>query len=228
MLALASPQYSRFLHEQGYEGLKLFTFSQLLIRGRNVVRGKLEGRGNLTLFISSPVTEFMENLAQGFLSEPELLLCDQRFRVERLEILPRPDLQEEANFTCLSPIVVSRGGEKHATYLPYDSPQLSQAVRQNLQRKLRLLGRPKKEARFELWFDQDYIQARQGQAYRLVDYKGIKIKGILSPFKVRGDRELLEVGYEAGFGEKNSLGFGMVELIHEHRQPQSRRSNTGG
>ena len=221
MLALASPSYSRFLHKQGYEGLKLFTFSQLLISSRRTAQGRLEGRGTLSLLISSPITEFMENLVHGFLTQPELLLCDQRFRLQRLEALPRPVLGEEANFTCLSPIVVSRGGEKHAAYLPYDSPQLSQAVRQNLQRKLRLIGRPKEEARLELYFDQDYIQSKQGQVYRLVDYKGIKIKGILSPFKARGDRELLEVGYEAGFGEKNSLGFGMVEVARERRQPQS-------
>ena len=139
MLALASPSYSRFLHKQGYEGLKLFTFSQLLISSRRTAQGRLEGRGTLSLLISSPITEFMENLVHGFLTQPELLLCDQRFRLQRLEALPRPVLGEEANFTCLSPIVVSRGGEKHAAYLPYDSPQLSQAVRQNLQRKLRLI-----------------------------------------------------------------------------------------
>jgi CRISPR-associated endoribonuclease Cas6 len=30
---------------------------------------------------------------------------------------------------------------------------------------------------------------------------------------VRGSAELIEIGYEAGFGEKNSMGFGMVEMI---------------
>ncbi|RLF81520.1 CRISPR-associated endoribonuclease Cas6, partial [Thermococci archaeon] len=31
-------------------------------------------------------------------------------------------------------------------------------------------------------------------------------------FKAYGDGELIKVGYQAGFGEKNSLGFGMVKV----------------
>ncbi|RLG47654.1 MAG: CRISPR-associated endoribonuclease Cas6, partial [Thermoproteota archaeon] len=31
-------------------------------------------------------------------------------------------------------------------------------------------------------------------------------------FKAYGDEELIKVGYQAGFGEKNSLGFGMVKV----------------
>jgi CRISPR-associated endoribonuclease Cas6 len=38
-----------------------------------------------------------------------------------------------------------------------------------------------------------------------------KIKGTLAPFRLRAPRELMEVGYECGFGEKNSMGFGMVK-----------------
>lgn len=47
---------------------------------------------------------------------------------------------------------------------------------------------------------------------RLIDYKGIKIRGVMAPFTARGNVELLKLGYSAGFGEKNSLGFGMVEV----------------
>jgi len=32
-------------------------------------------------------------------------------------------------------------------------------------------------------------------------------------FEANGDRGLLEMGYEAGFSEKNSMGFGMVEVV---------------
>jgi CRISPR-associated endoribonuclease Cas6 len=33
------------------------------------------------------------------------------------------------------------------------------------------------------------------------------------PFTLSGNSELIKVGYECGFGEKNSTGFGMVELF---------------
>ncbi|RLI80862.1 CRISPR-associated endoribonuclease Cas6, partial [Archaeoglobales archaeon] len=32
-------------------------------------------------------------------------------------------------------------------------------------------------------------------------------------FEAEGSRELLEVGYKAGFGERNSMGFGMVKAV---------------
>jgi len=32
-------------------------------------------------------------------------------------------------------------------------------------------------------------------------------------FIAEGSRELLEVGYRAGFGSKNSMGFGMVKVV---------------
>ncbi|MCX7985269.1 MAG: CRISPR-associated endoribonuclease Cas6, partial [Bacteroidetes bacterium] len=38
----------------------------------------------------------------------------------------------------------------------------------------------------------------------------IDVIGIFCPFYIEGDPELIKVGYECGFGEKNSMGFGMV------------------
>jgi CRISPR/Cas system endoribonuclease Cas6 (RAMP superfamily) len=37
----------------------------------------------------------------------------------------------------------------------------------------------------------------------------------MAPFVVRGSVELIALGYEAGFGEKNSMGFGMVEVVDD-------------
>lgn len=38
------------------------------------------------------------------------------------------------------------------------------------------------------------------------------VKGTLSPFRLEAPPELQEIGYECGFGEKNSQGFGMVKV----------------
>jgi CRISPR-associated endoribonuclease Cas6 len=32
-------------------------------------------------------------------------------------------------------------------------------------------------------------------------------------FEASGNKELLKVGYQSGFGERNSMGFGMVKAI---------------
>lgn len=46
----------------------------------------------------------------------------------------------------------------------------------------------------------------------LTDIRGIKVRGWLAPFTVEGSPELIELGYEAGFGSRNSMGFGMAEV----------------
>ncbi len=33
-------------------------------------------------------------------------------------------------------------------------------------------------------------------------------------FEARGSVDLLKIGYEAGFGERNSMGFGMVKVAN--------------
>ncbi|MBN2244972.1 MAG: CRISPR-associated endoribonuclease Cas6, partial [Candidatus Aminicenantes bacterium] len=43
--------------------------------------------------------------------------------------------------------------------------------------------------------------------------KGINIKAFEAPFIIRANPELIKIGYQCGFGEKNSAGFGCVEII---------------
>ncbi|MCD6222629.1 MAG: CRISPR-associated endoribonuclease Cas6, partial [Thermoplasmata archaeon] len=43
-------------------------------------------------------------------------------------------------------------------------------------------------------------------------------------FEARGSAELLSIGYEAGFGERNSMGFGMVKMARR----RSRKAVEGG
>jgi CRISPR-associated endoribonuclease Cas6 len=118
---------------------------------------------------------------------------------------------------CLSPIVISvaqeRDGRLLARYLRADDPRLSEALRQNLLKKFWVVyGRAPHDSELSVEFDKEYVRRKGEEVYRLVDYKGTKIKGIMAPFVVRGSAELIEIGYEAGFGEKNSMGFGMVEV----------------
>ena len=36
-------------------------------------------------------------------------------------------------------------------------------------------------------------------------------------FEAEGSKELLEVGYKAGFGERNSMSFGMVKVTKREK-----------
>ncbi|MFQ5793564.1 MAG: CRISPR-associated endoribonuclease Cas6 [Candidatus Bipolaricaulia bacterium] len=223
LLERSSRDYATFLHDEGYRSgskrFKLFTFSQLHFK-----RFKLDPPAIVSLEreiewqISSPIMEFVEHLAQGLLSQGEVQIAGVRLQIERIETLPQPEFSERMKFICLSPLVVSRsverGGKRMAHYWHYDEPGLSEAVQANLCKKYALIhGEPFPSSDLNFVFDEAYIQSKDGQVYKLIDFKGTKIKGILAPFAVEGSPELIEVGYEAGFGEKNSMGFGMVASI---------------
>ena len=224
-LARSSKDYARFLHDEGYrqgtKRFKLFTFSQLMLQKRRIADDKLIGESPFVeLFISSPVDQFVEHLAAGLLSRSRVELAGVPFEIESIEALPPPQFSEEMRFTCLSPLVAStmveRDGRLQQHYYRYDDPRLPASLGENLREKLRLLtGQEPPPGEFALEFDRDYLE--QHRVEKLIDYKGTKIKGILAPFTVSGPVELLQIGYEAGFGEKGSMGFGMVAVAGPQR-----------
>ncbi len=222
-LARSSRDFSAFLHDEGYrvgaKRFKLFTYSQLQFE-----RFQLEPPwivslgGRIGWQISSPIGEFVEHLAQGLLSQGRVQIGGVALQVERIEILSPPEFSHRMKFVCLSPLVVARPVERDgkllAHYYRYDEAGLEEALRVNLLRKYELIhGKTLSFSSLTLAFDGGYIRRRGGQVYKLIDFKGTKIKGIFAPFTLVGDPRLIEVGYETGFGEKNSMGFGMVEVI---------------
>ena len=123
----------------------------------------------------------------------------------------------QISFRCLLPITMSTKRERDnrlvAHYCLPDDPQFSELVRQNLIRKYEAVHQhPPTGKSFAMAFDQTYIGKKEGRVIRLVDFKGTKIRGVISPFHVIGAPELIRIGYECGFGDKNSAGFGMVEV----------------
>ncbi len=58
------------------------------------------------------------------------------------------------------------------------------------------------------------IRIREG------DYSETCVKGYFCTFEIRGNPEIIKLGYDTGYGINNSLGFGYVE---EHRHDFSPR-----
>ncbi len=95
---------------------------------------------------------------------------------------------------------------------------------ENLLRKYQVLhGRefPCTSEQFSFAIDHAYVERMNGKIQKLITLKEgqsdeTKIKGTLAPFRLKAPRELIEVGYECGFGEKNSQGFGMVKVDAGH------------
>ena len=220
-LAKSNPEYADFLHDEGYQAaekrFKLFTFSQLMAERRRITGEQIHFRSTLTWFVSSPIEEFLSHFADTLLTQGSLSLGPQELKIIDVTIPRVPRFRSEMTFRCLSPIVMSavreNEGQRRTHYCLPDDSQLSELIRQNLLRKHEAThGCSPQNDTLSFHFDNQYIRRKQGRVTRLVDFKGIKIRGILCPFRVSGSAALIRTGYECGFGDKNSAGFGMVEV----------------
>ena len=220
-LAESNPEYADFLHDEGYHAdakrFKLFTFSQLMAERRRIIGAEIQFGSTLTWFVSSPVERFLSHFADTLLTEGSLFIGSQRLKIKDVSVPRVPQFRSETVFRCLSPIVMStvheHDGKRRTHYCLPDDPHLSDLIRQNLLNKHRAIhGHFPHDDTLSFRFDERYIRRKRGRVTRLVDFKGIKVRGILCPFRVSGSVALIQVGYECGFGDKNSAGFGMVEV----------------
>ncbi len=152
-------------------------------------------------------------------------------------------LTSTCRFTCLSPIAVSTQRprpdntlEQH--YLDYMNPEerehFVENIRKNLINKYQTFyNKPYKSnaQEFKFSFDIDYITGKQGKISKLIHFKKIrnnsanfnnkrsntnirtKIKAFESPFTITADPKLINIGYDAGFGNDNSAGLGCGDKL---------------
>jgi CRISPR-associated endoribonuclease Cas6 len=219
-LGQASSDFAARLHEEGFSidgrRFKLFTFSRLLT-GRSRVRGShlvLED-ASVALQISSPLAEFVEHFVTGLFQSESFNIAGACFTLQQAETLPAPVFINRMSFRALSPITESVRDERGGIRFLSPEDDWSEVIQRNLLRKYRALHNhaPSDDGLRWTW-DQSYLAetARRGRrASVLTAIRGIKVRGWLAPFMVEGSAELIELGYEAGFGSRNSMGFGMAE-----------------
>lgn len=220
VLGTASESFATRLHHEGFdtEGrkFKLFTFSRLDFRrshraGDSIV---LDDPG-VRLQVSSPLPEFIECFVSGLFASESFQIANARFVLSAAETLAAPDFAQTNAFHAISPITESvRDEQGRVRFLGVDE-DWSAVMQRNLTRKYRALyGTDPADKTLHWEWDQTYLQRMTAQGRRasaLVDINGIKIRGWLAPFTVEGSQELIELGYETGFGSRNSMGFGMAE-----------------
>lgn len=237
LIKLGSPEFASFLHDIGFKlngrSYKLFTFA-LKFEDFKV-------EGNLInllspyayLYISSPlIDDFVKNFIIGTFQNQKIeLFADFQksvFVIYQAELVPVPVLNSEIKFNLLSPIVLSTykeiNGQKKQYYLRYDDDieVINRVFNLNLQNKYKIIHNAEyKGEGVALTWDESFINKsldRKKRISRKITItksleNPIDIIAIQSDFIVKGDFNLVKIGYECGFGEKNSMGFGMAEVI---------------
>lgn len=219
----ADAQYSDFLHNQGFqlEGrrFKMFTFSQLDARPYQVDGNRIRLLGKeLSLTVRFAVDPSMEHFLTGLFLQQQFGLGDKYnvvdLEVTSVETIAPPVFHTTMVYQCLSPVCVSRvRDDRSAEYLSPDMPGYGRLLVQNLVRKtgalvsagssvqdlpdfrFRLLNTPRKKG--------THIKAHTEGHTQVIGY--------LFHFELTAPVALHELGYDAGFGEKNSMGFGCVK-----------------
>lgn len=220
-LGQASIDFATKLHDVGYrtngQVFKLFTFSRLqTTKARQHDDKLLLEHPEIFLQVGSPVAAFIEHLIGGISMARIWDFAGSKFQFVRAELVRPPMFQEKMRLHALSPITEwIRREREHPTFLSL-TDDWSEITRANLVRKYKALYGREPEKQELIWrWDQDYIERAKERGKRLSvlrEIHGINIRGWLAPFTVEGSKELMEMGYEAGFGSRNSMGFGMAEV----------------
>ncbi|MFQ3599308.1 MAG: CRISPR-associated endoribonuclease Cas6 [Chloroherpetonaceae bacterium] len=226
-LERSSPEFSALMHNYGYSNpeerrkFKLFTFSNLDVPDRRIDGSSLISFSKTISFtLSSPMDDFLQHLVTGLFSDGYFFIESARFRKGEILSLPDPEFSETIEFSMLSPLVVSvMRPDRSKEYLKYNDERLAPVVLQNLLAKYEAIYRRTFEGTtesFRIQFSERYIEQKRGKIEKLITIQEgregeTKVKAILCPFTITAPIELIKIGYDCGFGEKNSQGFGMVK-----------------
>ncbi|MBU2444244.1 MAG: CRISPR-associated endoribonuclease Cas6 [Bacteroidetes bacterium] len=231
LLKFGSPEFSKFLHDQGFnlngKKFKLFVFGLRL--NKPVMRDGLFflNDSQCELIISSPLIEtFIRHFVLGTFEKQNIFINYQerstKFLIHEVEMIPSPQFTSEMKFEMLSPLTVSTMIKKNERVIPYyyryDDSNLTQAIKNNLLKKYKLLyNSDLTPAHFDFEFNKDEIERKMGNISKLITVaegtpQQSKVKAIQCGFRIKTNPELVKVGYDCGFGEKNSMGFGLVKV----------------
>ncbi len=214
-----NPGYGDFLHNEGYSdgksrSYKFFTFSNFHIPQKKVERDRLHILGDHLFFqVGFVMDEASTSLILGVMENARFTIRDHisgvDFMIDRIERMYEPEFTDRMKFRTISPICVSRSTQKQAEYLAPDHPDYGELLIHNLIQKYRF---------FEPNFPEkvySYFSVTNEPHSKLITIKAgtthpIQVRGYLFDFIIKAPPELIRMGYSAGFGEKNSLGFGCV------------------
>jgi CRISPR-associated endoribonuclease Cas6 len=206
----SNPELSLELHTPSE--FKFFTFSRLMAQGKKfVIKGdKMVLRSpNVHFFFSTMREHIGVALVEGLLEKPEVKIGDASFVVSEIKVIKEKEIGNKERFITLSPInittVEDNGGKRIVDLYP-DNPKFYENLRNNLVKKYVAFHGKEPEGN-EL--DIKVIRAKG----KRIQVKNTFHRCVEMVFDAEGGKELLEVGYKAGFGERNSMGFGMVKAV---------------
>jgi CRISPR-associated endoribonuclease Cas6 len=225
----SNSEFAEWLHSHGYtdgnKQFRLFNFSHLQTKNAKVKNDRLFIHDHeMILFISFYPIEAMEHFITGLFKDQVFSIGDKKsgaaFHVQTIERIPEPQFMPETTFKTLSPVIISHKTAENQKYAEYKHPkdeEYGQLLINNLFAKHNTFYTIKDKTKY-LDPEQHHCQFKlvTEPKQKLITIKAgtpqeSKLKGFLYQFSLEAPEQLLRFGYYAGFGEKNSLGFGCGE-----------------
>lgn len=136
-----------------------------------------------------------------------------RLKVIAIERLFSPKFTDKMQFIARSPIVLkSFGNSRYVRFLIPTDLEYNDLFIQNLEDKHRTYSGNTIENQ-NIYTSIDLITEPKSKLLGINGHQRELVKGYLFRFTINAPKELLEIGYKIGFGDKNSLGFGFCDVL---------------
>ncbi|MDD2412654.1 MAG: CRISPR-associated endoribonuclease Cas6 [Bacteroidales bacterium] len=222
-IARGDKMYADWLHGNGFatngKQFRLFSFSNFHIP--QYLIDKKEERliiqsNEISFDIAFLPERSTEEFVKGIFANQQFSIGDKiskvEFKVNSIELLPQPDFSKPLIGKTLSPICVTMKNETgKLDYFSPEHPDYSLLLKNNLLTKYEAFhGTPITTDVFLVW------ETNNKPHPKLIKIKSgtkeeTRIRGYNCRFKLFATPELMKIAYNAGIGEKNSMGFGMIE-----------------
>ena len=211
---IADLNFANELHSS--KSFKFFTFSQIYIPKRRIVKdGIIAKDGVISFYISSPNDFLIKSLVDGFLEDLEISFQNQKLTIQKIEALKTPEFSSKSEFKTLAPIIVRTKKEIDGELKIWDlapSDKFFKSLENNLIKKyIKFNNLTKTDKKINIYSDMNFVKRK-----RISINKGNATthhRAYMMDLILEGDLDLIEFAYDVGIGVKNSMGFGMIKLL---------------
>lgn len=225
-ISSSNSQYGSWLHETGFQNEELpgykhkgFCFSNL----RNLKYDFIKGEKYMVVhpcefcfYISFAKDEITEHFIKGIFTNESFVLNGFYTEITSIEVLPYPVFNETMSFRTLSPIFIRHGKYERGQHNEPHPILQGDAYRKNLAVGL---GRKFKALHgVENGFEDFEMKLLSKPVGRLITIKNTTWKAYDYGFEIKADVDLIKAGYDSGFGQLASQGFGYCETLNILKQ----------
>ena len=210
---------SEWLHEQGFKyekrSFKMFVFSEIIEKGNvNQKTKELVFHESISFYFATPVSWIIEQLAKNLILKEEFYLGKNRIKLHSVEILkPVEILKNKIKVKALSPAeahstLLKGDGSKKTYYYSPAEKEFSKLINLNLKKKWEAFYNEKCSYNVNVY----PVNIKKCREIYVTEKETI-IKGWKCHFFIEGDIPLIKFALDTGLGSRNSLGFGMIDIV---------------